>query len=197
MSTNKGIDYGMGKVNIDKENGIRYGVISSNDVMPEFWNDESEPDYGAPHCPKCGNECETLETKTQQTENGVSVETESAPDDYETESGEFPEYVCHDCEYVFGSESAFGDSPIGFTLDNGEYKAVQNGDDSDIFIIKSPYYTLCQFCSPCAPGAGYIMNTVENGVKSYCFGHDCFEDNKAPYPVYSVETGELIEPENK
>jgi len=29
----------------------------------------------------------------------------------------------------------------------------------------------------------------------YCFGHDWFEDGKAPYPVYSVETGELVEAE--
>jgi hypothetical protein len=82
--------------------------------------------------------------------------------------------------------------PVSFDLDDGEYKASQNFDDCDIFIVKSPYYTVCQFCSPCAPGAGYIMNSCEDGVRAYCFGHDWFDDGKAPYPVYSVETGERV-----
>jgi len=60
--------------------------------------------------------------------------------------------------------------------------------DTDIFITKSPYYTLCNFCSPCAPGAGYIMEQNKNGVKAYCFGHDWFDDGKAPYKVYNVKT---------
>ena len=77
--------------------------------------------------------------------------------------------------------------PIAFTYDAEGYACSQSGDDTDIFILKSPYYTVCQFCSPCAPGAGYVMNTVENGVKAYCFGHDCFEDGNAPYPVFRVE----------
>ena len=28
--------------------------------------------------------------------------------------------------------------------------------------------------------------------RAYCLGHDWFDDNKAPYPVYSVETGREI-----
>jgi hypothetical protein len=82
---------------------------------------------------------------------------------------------------------------LSFTLDDGEYLAEQSSDDPDIFITKSPYYTTCQFCSPCAPGAGYIMNTIEGGIKTYCFGHDWFESGKAPYPVYSVKTNKLID----
>jgi hypothetical protein len=84
----------------------------------------------------------------------------------------------------------------------------------DIMIIKSPYYTYAQFCSPCAPGAGYLMNwfKMENGYspetlgieqfekmaqaagfpKVYCFGHDWFGNGIAPYPVFNVETGELV-----
>lgn len=30
--------------------------------------------------------------------------------------------------------------------------------DNDAFIIKSPYYTYAQFCSPCVPGAGNLDN---------------------------------------
>lgn len=34
-----GIDYGMGTTNIDAETGIRFGVIPSNDMMPEAFDD--------------------------------------------------------------------------------------------------------------------------------------------------------------
>jgi len=136
-----GIDYGLGQVNRDEETGIRFGVISQNEVL-QSWSDSSEPDYG-------------------------ELEEGEALDDFA--------------------------EPIGFTYDSDGYKAYA-GDDGDIFILKSPYYTKCQFCSPCAPGAGYLMHFMDNGIKTYCFGHDWFEEGKAPYPVYSVETGKVILP---
>jgi hypothetical protein len=80
--------------------------------------------------------------------------------------------------------------PIGFVLDDEEYLATQGYDDCDIFILKSPYYTLCDHCSPCAPGAGYLMSP--GSVKAYCFGHDFFEDGKAPYRVFRVDTDEEV-----
>lgn len=82
--------------------------------------------------------------------------------------------------------------PVCWILEAAEYQA-QMGD-VDTFIFKSPYYTLAQFCSPCAPGAGYILNHTSEGVKAYCFGHDFFAEGVAPYPVYSVETGKLVSP---
>jgi hypothetical protein len=111
---------------------------------------------------------------------------------------------CSDCGFENKIENEFCEvcgadldtdflDPVSFYVDDEEYQA-ESDDSGDIFISKSPYYTNCQYCSPCAPGAGYIMNTVEDGVKTYCFGHDWFEGKKAPYPVYSIETDQLIEP---
>jgi len=51
----RGIDYGMGETNIDRTTGIRFGVISQNDVL-QAWADSSEPDYGEPTCGCCGDE---------------------------------------------------------------------------------------------------------------------------------------------
>lgn len=99
-----------------------------------------------------------------------------------------PVYPDCDCEDFCECEAQ------AFEYDKGGYKVFQSGDDCDIFITESPYYTTCQFCSPCAPGAGYIMNTVKDGVKAYCFGHDWFENGKAPYPVYDVKTGKRVKP---
>jgi len=185
MSKYIGLDYGHGTTNIDNETGIRYGVINQNEVL-QAWADSAESDYGPAHCPKCGNQADTPDAFGESFEDG-------RPDDYTHEAFECDDYVCADCKHFFGSESAFGDEPLGFYLDDDEYKA-SCGEDGDIFIIKSPYYTHSQFCSPCAPGAGYLMNPVENGPKTYCFGHDWFDEGKAPYPIFRVsDNSEVLE----
>jgi hypothetical protein len=130
----KGIDYGMGLVNIDHENGIRFGVIHQNEVL-QVWADSSEADYGDPTCGSCGNAL----TEADDT-NDIEVEGE---------------YYCETCETWCDSDDAYADEPLGFHLDDGEYTATQGGD-GDIFITKSPYFTRAQFCSPCAPGACYL-----------------------------------------
>ena len=50
---NAGIDYGMGKTNVNVNTGIRYGVIQANEVP--YWFEESEP-YYVTACPHCGND---------------------------------------------------------------------------------------------------------------------------------------------
>ena len=147
MTDYKGIDYGMGQVNVDKETGIRYGVISQNEVL-QAWADSSEAYYPCKEC-----------------------EYRPGPDDEPCEAM---------CE------------PSSFYIDDKEYSA-ECGEMGDIFITKSPYYTKAQFCSPCAPGACYLMNPCEGGEKAYCFGHDWFEDGKAPYPVYLVKDDSLVD----
>jgi len=171
MAKSAGIDYGGGITNIDTKTGIRYGVISQNEVL-QAWTARSEPYYGLPddiECPKC-------KTTTSAENWGDDVE-------------------CTQCGNIFEAELDDDDyaEPISFFLDDDEYKA-ECGEDGDIFITASPYYTVCEFCSPCAPGAGYIKNTRKDGVKAYCFGHDWFDDGKAPYPVYSVQIGKRVKP---
>jgi len=152
-----GIDYGLGKANIDEKTGIRYGVISQNEVL-QAWADSSEAEYPEPEV------CETCEG-----------------------TGQVDDEDCTDCEdgRVFDDMT----EPLGFYLNEDGYEATQGSDGPDIFILKAPYYTLCGFCSPCAPGAGYIMDQrPRGGIRAYCFGHDFFEDGKAPYTVYDVKT---------
>lgn len=86
----------------------------------------------------------------------------------------FPQYASDD-----------GDDPVGFILKDGEYEASCD-DQGDIFITKSPYFTWCRLCSPCAPGAGDIMSQDPQGEAAYCFGHDWFESGVAPYKVFRV-----------
>lgn len=151
----KGIDYGRGTTNIDRETLIRYGVIPQNDVL-EAWADASEAYYGEP----------------ELDENGEEVEMD-------------------DCAEA-----------LSFFINDDEYEA-ESGQDGDIFIIRSPFYTRGPFCSPCAPGAIYIRDAKGDGERAFCFGgerafcfgHDWFESGKAPYPIWKVSDGSVVLPD--
>jgi hypothetical protein len=182
--SNPGIDYGLGQTNIDTATGIRYGVIHAGDVC-QAWSDCSEADYGDPHCPKCGNEAQSPDD--QPDTNYVDR------DDYEHLPGSCGDYCCDQCQIMFDGDRAFGDEPNAWYIDDGEYKATQDGDDCDIFVLSSPYFTRAEFCSPCAPGAAYLRSPCPDGPRAYCFGPGWFDDESpCPYPVYRVDTGELI-----
>ncbi len=222
----RGIDYGMGTTNIDRETGIRYGVIPMHDLS-EWAHEDFAADYGPATCPKCGNEAVDADADKALPENVVkalewmgfpadaeidvcddgsayvgltqilppgSVDEPLTRDAYKVLHHACGDYACDDCRLLFDGEDAFGDDVCEWIVDDGEYKATQGGDDSDVFILLSPYFTRAQFCSPCAPGACHLSNPTEDGERAYCFGHDWFEDDVAPYPVYSVKTGELVAP---
>ncbi len=167
-------DYGMGLTNIDKETGIRYGVISQHEVL-QAWADSSEAYYGKPEeceCPNCG---ETIVILT--------------PKDWGDEAH------CSACDTKFEIELPDCADPISHFYDEDGYSA-ECGETADIFIMNSPYYTYGPFCSPCAPGAVYLADAHKydetNGIKAYCFSGDWFDDGKAPYKYFDVKTNEEI-----
>ena len=114
-------------------------------------------------------------------------------------------------------EAAFDEAEehIGNAYDSGEIDPLYEHDgykitkclDCDLMILKSPFYTYAQYCSPCVPGAGNLNHPfdgpIENWCKAaeeagfpkvFCLGHDWFDDNTAPYPVFSVATNEQVQP---
>ena len=220
-----GIDYGMGQTNVDRPNGIRYGVIPQNDVL-QAWADSSEAEYGDPHCPKCGNEAckasDTLYCKqvtdaldnmgmphdadvdfldngsayvglTQILPIGTNPERPADREEYETLHSACGDYACDHCKVLFDGEDAFGDEPIGYTYDADGYVCQQSGGDTDIFILKSPFYTHARFCSPCAPGACHLRSPDPDGEKAYCFGEDWFDaEYPCEYPIYRVSDDALV-----
>jgi len=163
---NLGIDYGRGTTNIDTETGIRYGVISQHSVSGDALNDV-EYDYPFA-CPECGSDA-LVESKSKQYD-----------------------YFCQTCRTWHMSEDCHGEESTGFHVEDSEYTLI-DCLDSDIMVIKSPYYTYAQYCSPCVPGAGNLDNPMPGGVKTYCLGADWFDEyNPLPYPVYSVADDSLI-----
>ena len=168
------IDYGMGKTNIDRATGIRYGVLSQDAVL-QAWADSSEPDYGVPFCPYCGDELE-----------------------------DWDERLCLACGRELDPEDWDFTGPSCFYCQEDGYEA-GTCLDTDIMIYKSPYFTYGEFGSPCVPGAivleenaGDFQRKFHNlsltDGRAYCFGPDWFEDGVAPYPVFRVDTGEPAVP---
>jgi len=155
-----GIDYGHAMTNID-ENSVRYGVIPSNGV--DYWHDESEPIY-CDNCPHCGNK----------------LYKEDMDEIDEQEEGE-----CPHCRERLTTQHVWDNAePLGYQYDKDGYFIVSI--ECDLFIQKSPYYTYAQFCSPCAPGACYLLtplNSKHSGNKCYCLGPEWFDGNP-PYPIY-------------
>lgn len=176
-----GIDYGMGTTNRNPETGIRYGVISQNEVL-QGWADSSEPVYPDPEpveCESCGG--------TGEIAPGEDTDGEGEPHECEE---------CGGTGEVDGDDSLDGCEPLGFVYSGEGYKA-ECGESGDIFITESPYFTRAAYCSPCAPGACYLMSPNPDGERAYCFGHDWFDEGRAPYPVFRVDTGEEVPPPPK
>lgn len=103
--------------------------------------------------------------------------------------------TCPECDNTLTHNDFDCQENLGCDYNQDGYFAT-SGAEGDIFIIRSPYYTKAAFCSPCAPGACYLTNPCDDGEKAYCFGHDWFDEGKAPYPVYDVKTNEMIQPED-
>ena len=95
-------------------------------------------------------------------------------------------YPCEECGEKDGPDCERDCSPEGFIYDKGGYLMIQDADSPELMVIKSPYYTMANVCSPCFPNAGDLDTPNENGIKTYCLGPEWWEDEKAPYPVYKI-----------
>lgn len=159
--------------NHDPLTGIAYGIICQYDMSPEVLND-FEPDYGKPdeaECPECGTV--------------ISGDV-----------GEWGDSItCGACGEVFELELPECSEPCAHTYE-GDGLVLVLDDSGDVWIFKSPYYTIAEKCSPCAPGAGYLRSDGRKPTsssmgapeKTYALPGNFFDDGIAPYPLWSVET---------
>jgi hypothetical protein len=95
--------------------------------------------------------------------------------------------ICNNCNYETDYEEFFYNE-TGESIYEDDNYILKLDEYNDIFIIKSPYYTFCKPCSPCAPNAGYILHEdKENGIKTYCLDKTWFEDEKTPYEYFEIK----------
>ena len=169
---NTGIDYSGHTGTCNRgPTGIRYGVMSANCESLNDWFWESVEPHYSEWCPNC---CESLD------EGWESAGEET--DDYN--------YCCPHCGHNIDDGDQYGEEPDANIIQDSEITGFV-ASSNDIWVTDSPFYTHAQYCSPCAPGAGHLENPCDDGVRTYCLGHDWF-DGQAPYPVYSIKTEELV-----
>jgi hypothetical protein len=188
-----GLDYA-GKrstTNRDVETGIRYGVISQASVNPEAVDDIFDHGTDVAYAQGLADHLATARA------NFVATAEEDEFDEDEATQ-----------EFADRYESDGGLNDYLYERDGYKLTGCLN---YDLFVLKSPFFTYAQFCSPCVPGAGnldspfksetnqesldgtdYAKEADEAGFpRVYCLGHDWFE-NCAPYAIFSVATGKLV-----
>lgn len=190
QTTYPGINYaGRTDTNKDKETGIRFGVISQHSIMPEAFDD-------------IWSKARDLSFESAVAE--AKGKLKSAVEDYVRDSRleETVESLWAEVEQDFSD--SYDDCGERSWLYEAEGYKLADCLTMDVFVLKSPFFTFAQFCSPCVPGACNLdspLGTEEKPTdchlapsdnRCYCLGHDFFENGKAPYLVFSVATGEEI-----
>ncbi len=202
MSTTNypGIDYaGPGStVNRDSLTGIRYGIIRGNDLMAEVLDDITV------HGEDLGFKAAEEELKT---------ELRHALEDYFSDWAD-SKRLTNAVENAFDALDGWADGidTSGPWQWEKEGYSVRLAEDGDVWVFKSPFYTYAQFCSPCAPGACHLGNPLDvkvqagiasilnagegetfvNSNQCYCLDRSWFDDEKAPYRMWRVDTNEEV-----
>lgn len=176
---NAGIDYGMGQSNIDLTTGIRYGVIPLNDLMPEAADDifTHGEDVG-------------FAEYVQETKDELAEVIADCLDNRGADLAD-PDEVAAEIVDMIEWRDVESSGPYEYEGDGYQLRTMS--DNSEIFVLRSPFYTHAQFCSPCAPGAGYLPNYCPDGPKTYCLGPDWFDKEGPPYVrIYRVSDDSLV-----
>jgi hypothetical protein len=177
-----GIDYGRGLANVDHATGIRYGVISPHTPNPEATQDIWTSGENLTHAAAV----DAVKDQIRLALSRVLVDDFDIADAAQVE--EHVSGIWGDVEDRFNdryeeSEDTYRYEAEGYVLETSSL---------GIYVIRSPYYTTARFCSPCCPGAGDLDAFEAGGVKTYCLGHDWFEEEKAPYRVWQVEDDQEV-----
>jgi hypothetical protein len=171
--------------NKDPSNGIAYGVISQNSLMPEVLDDliqnsedlvyeESKTDFL--------NELKNA-IKEVLDNNYIHHEDKDIDIDY----------------YLDLFNNQYENDFHAYYFKDKDYEIRFFDDLNAMYILKSPYVCMAPLCSPCCPGAGDLNSTngidAENNsmgspVECYCLPNDFFEDDKAPYSYKRIEERE-------
>jgi hypothetical protein len=173
--------------NFDEKSGIRYGVISPHAISPyaldDVYQNGTDPHYKAM--------CDELRVfagdMAGQSPYPISEDLQEKIADLLIED--------------IGENFENPDGQMDYS--DKEYDLHVSEDNFGIFVMRSPYYTYCRGCSPCAPGAGDLNSPTEitneddgtvdsMGKMTLCLDSSWFENNKAPYRVFRVDNDQEV-----
>jgi hypothetical protein len=170
-----GLDYsGPGSTVNRDANGIRYGIIPSNRVSPDAL--ETIYQHGTD---------EDFESFRLAVHDHIKSGIKEALADSLNLPVEFIERIaeaaCDAADDDMGDHYQGTGDCARYSYEGDGYKLAIDGQ-GDLWVFASPFVTNAQFCSPCAPGAGYLLNPCDDGPLTYCLGLDWFDEhNPCPY----------------
>lgn len=174
--------------NYDEKTGIRYGVISPHSIsswsLDEIYQNGTDPIYE--------------ESKREFRQKVFDVLNEYCSTD-ECNN------LCDQAIEIFNERFESDGSGI-MDYEDKEYTLHNSSDNFGIYVIRSPYYTYCRDCSPCAPGAGDLnapMTSYDGPIstnydKTLCLGQEWFDQEdseysqKIPYRVFRVDNDQEV-----
>ncbi|HXC04396.1 MAG TPA: hypothetical protein VNZ86_06555 [Bacteroidia bacterium] len=177
--------------NFDDKTGIHYGAISYHSVIPEALDDVFIQGDNLTYKEAMETAKASLRSCLGEWFNEGTYGGKPSTLDRETDAAWDAISDTWNDQYQ-GEDEVYLYEQYGYKISNSPSLVC-------LFVENSPWYTFARPCSPCAPNAGDLDNSElgqsseYRGLKTYCLGPDWFEDNKAPYPVYSVADGSLVE----
>ncbi|MDD4352700.1 MAG: hypothetical protein PHU71_07050, partial [Candidatus Gracilibacteria bacterium] len=156
---------------MDLNTGIRYGVIPKNDLFncaEEFFENAEDMSYQSA-CEEIKNAINSLNLSDGAISDILEIAEQDFNDNWDSEN------------------SLMRYEKDGFIIES-------SNDDCDLFVVKSPFFTLAPLCSPCAPGACYLRDGIKEcdtengevkagsvGLETYCLPEEWFEEGKCTY----------------
>jgi len=167
--------------NMNVKTGIHYGVIPKNDLYncaEEFFLNADDLTYR-----------EAINNIKEQIKEAVENILDTSSDD-DIESLDYTS-LFDSIETIF--QDHYEGEYASMRYEQNGYILESSNDDSDLFVIESPYYTMAPECSPCAPNAGYLRDAQNDKeqrlggpLTTYCLGKEWFDNEKAPYSYWKV-----------
>ncbi len=203
--------------NYDEHTGIFYGVISSNNLNPEFLDEilfgsntrDLSYEEAIKELHKNIDDVSSLQETFEFLKDYFNInhwEKLDLKDSWDKEKF----YQVKDCLIMYKNgeiedlkeylEDNFNDhyecdSP-DFLWESEGYKII-NCLDFDLMILKSPYYTFAPECSPCVPCAGNLDSIRPDKTyskKTYCLHPDFYQDEDKPkYKIYRVKDDKEVD----
>lgn len=183
--------------NQDPENEIHYGFIGRHGVNPDAVEDIYTHGENLSYAGAVEDAQQAIRAAIRTVLDTLDLAPRLCQFSTEADKKARRDVLADATEAVWGVvEQRFNDR---YEEDEDHYRYERDGyiidtsSHADLVVIKSPFYALRGECSPCAPNGGHL--TTGGMLRTYCLGHDWFDNDTAPYEVWRVADNARVVPE--